>query len=118
LQSLDPRTNTIRSVAGSGKAGFADGSGLESALSEPGGLCRGPGASVLVADTNNHIVRSFDPVGGGLKTLELKGVPRPRVSPNAAVAAEEGVPFGATLVEVDPILVIVSRMRFLLSNCH
>ena len=57
LQVLDPVSNTIRSVAGTGAAGFADGAGAAAKLSEPGGLCAGPNGTVFVADTNNSAVR-------------------------------------------------------------
>jgi hypothetical protein len=57
LQVLDPASNTIKSVAGAGVAGFADGAGAAAKLSEPGGLCAGPTGTVFVADTNNSAIR-------------------------------------------------------------
>ena len=54
---LDPATNTIRSFAGKGKAGFQDGVGTEVQLAEPGGLALGPGNTVFIADTNNSLIR-------------------------------------------------------------
>ncbi len=44
---LEPGSNTIRTLAGSGKPGLADGAGTSAQLSEPGGLCLGPGGTVL-----------------------------------------------------------------------
>lgn len=57
VQVLDPSSNTVRTIAGSGKPGLADGAGTSAQLSEPGGLCLGPDGSVLVADTNNSVIR-------------------------------------------------------------
>lgn len=57
MQVLDPKSDTIRTLAGSGKPGLADGSGTTAQLSEPGGLCLGPAGTVLVADTNNSLIR-------------------------------------------------------------
>lgn len=57
MQVLDPAKDTIRTVAGAGVAGFADGVGLKAKLSEPAGLCEGPGDTVYVADTNNSSIR-------------------------------------------------------------
>ena len=57
VQVLDPSSNTVRTIAGSGKPGLADGAGTSAQLSEPGGLCLGPDGSVLVADTNNSAIR-------------------------------------------------------------
>jgi hypothetical protein len=56
-QVLDPASNSIKSVAGSGTAGLSDGVGPSALLSEPGGLCAGPGGSVIIADTNNSAIR-------------------------------------------------------------
>lgn len=57
VQVLDPASDSIRSVAGSGAAGMADGAGGNARLSEPAGLCPGPNGTVLVADTNNSAIR-------------------------------------------------------------
>jgi hypothetical protein len=57
-QVLDPATEGIRGVAGSGQAGFADGAGGVGRLSEPGGLAAGPRGTLYVADTNNSVIRS------------------------------------------------------------
>lgn len=54
---LDPVSNSIRTVAGTGSAGFADGAGGSAKLSEPGGLCEGPDGTIYVADTNNSAIR-------------------------------------------------------------
>ena len=43
--------------------------------------------TVLIADTNNSLIRQFDPATSRLTTLALKGVPPPRVSPDSAGAA-------------------------------
>ena len=56
-QVLDARSDTVRTVAGSGAPGLADGVGTAAQLSEPGGLCLGPDRTVLVADTNNSLIR-------------------------------------------------------------
>ena len=60
-QVLDARNDTIRTVAGSGTPGLADGAGAAAQLSEPGGLCPGPDGTVLVADTNNSLIRCLAP---------------------------------------------------------
>lgn len=57
MQLLNPTTDSIRTVAGSGSAGFSDGDGGSSRLSEPGGLAQGADGVVYVADTNNSLIR-------------------------------------------------------------
>lgn len=66
-----------------------------------------------------HPCRVFDPSRGTLRTLELSGVPPPRVSPDAAAPSDstsddEGppVPRGATLVSAEaPITAASSTLR-------
>ena len=87
-QVLDPVTDRINSVAGSGSAGFADGRGTVSRLSEPGGLAAGPNGTVLVADTNNSLIRSA--------TL-CTSQPFPRPTPKPA-------PPGAPGLRVQPVI--------------
>ncbi|CAL8471539.1 g11081 [Coccomyxa elongata] len=105
LKVLEPASDSIRSMAGSGVAGMADGAGGNARLSEPAGLCPGPNGTVLVADTNNSAIRVFNLKSGALRTLELKGVPQPTVSPDGAPAdgpsassADPVIPKGASLV--------------------
>lgn len=60
-QVLDPATDSIRTVAGGNAAGLADGRGNAARLSEPAGLCAGPGGTIFVADTNNSAIRRASP---------------------------------------------------------
>ncbi|GLC49396.1 hypothetical protein PLESTB_000214800 [Pleodorina starrii] len=87
IKALNPATNEIVTLAGSGAAGFRDGVGPEAQFSEPAGLCLGPNGSVIVADTNNGAIRILDPATRRVTTLTLSGVPDPRVDPLAAIAA-------------------------------
>ncbi|GMH46099.1 hypothetical protein BSKO_14063 [Bryopsis sp. KO-2023] len=79
VKILDPSANSVASLVGSGQIGFADGSGGSAKLAEPGGLTRGPKGSMLVADTNNNLIRVIQ--DGKITTKELVGVPAPRASP-------------------------------------
>ena len=49
--------NKVSTVAGTGTAGSADGQSRSASFSEPSGLAEGPNGSLLVADTNNGLVR-------------------------------------------------------------
>ena len=95
----------MRSIAGNGTAGFADGKSSESRLSEPSGLALAPGNAAFIADTNNHLIRILGLDDGSVSTLELKDVPRPRASPDAVKDEPSNIPSGAELVVVDPIKV-------------
>ena len=89
LKLLDPSTNEVRTLAGSGAPGLRDGRGADSQFSEPAGFALGKGSEVYVADTNNNRVRVVDVGTGAVHTLALQGVPGPKVDP-ASVAAMEG----------------------------
>jgi hypothetical protein len=54
-----------------GGQGHADGPLAEARFDEPGGLCAGPGRSLIVADTNNHAVRVVDLEAGRVRTLPI-----------------------------------------------
>lgn len=105
---MDPARNTVTTLAGNGRAGFADGMGSAALFSEPGGLAVDPATnSLYVADTNNNVVRVVSPSTAAVSTIALKNVPPPRVAPGAALrdplllalAPPEGVP----LVVAEPL---------------
>ncbi len=91
IKAVNPVTNSISAVSGTGRPGFKDGPFVSAAFSEPGGLAQGPGASIIIADTNNSVIRVLDPLTGTVKTLPLEDVPPPRISPDAAVMLSLGM---------------------------
>ncbi|MEO8456772.1 MAG: thioredoxin-like domain-containing protein [Chloroflexota bacterium] len=105
IKTVDPNTGDVKTVAGTGAAGDADGNGTAASLDEPGGLSVANG-SLYIADTNNNAIRVFDLATGDLSTLQLS---------NLAVAAAGQQ--GRTLKEsLDPITINSStttlRVRF------
>jgi DNA-binding beta-propeller fold protein YncE len=56
----------IRTVAGTGKAGHSgdDGDALKAQLNGPKHLCVDPDDNVLIADTENHVIRKYLPKTG------------------------------------------------------
>ncbi|KAJ8752307.1 hypothetical protein K2173_003943 [Erythroxylum novogranatense] len=79
IKKLDPATKRVTTIAGTGKAGFKDGSALTAQLSEPSGIIEGGNGRLIIADTNNNIIRYLDlnKEEAELRTLELKGVQPP-----------------------------------------
>lgn len=59
----------IRTVAGTGTAGSADGSALKAGLNGPKHLCIDDQDRVVIADAENHLIRLYDPEKGTLSTL-------------------------------------------------
>ena len=68
VKRLDLSTGEVRTVAGTGSAGNAD--GASGALYEPGGLSLA-GTTLYIADTNNHAIRCLDLTTGTLSTLTI-----------------------------------------------
>ena len=68
VKRLDLFTGEVRTVAGTGTSGSAD--GVLGALYEPGGLSLA-GNTLYIADTNNHAIRCLDLISGVLSTLPI-----------------------------------------------
>jgi len=77
LKRLDPQTGAVKTFAGTGKPGQAD--GAQSSFYEPGGLSFA-GGKLYVADTNNHAIRVVDAHTGETSTLMLRGLRPPEMS--------------------------------------
>jgi thiol-disulfide isomerase/thioredoxin len=70
IKLLDPETGQVKTLAGTGKPGHADGPGRKAQFYEPGGLSVG-GDRIFVADTNNHCIRVVDAASGTTTTLNV-----------------------------------------------
>ena len=68
IKVLTIPTGVVKTFAGTGRAGLADGPASRAQFSEPGGLSLADGV-LYVADTNNHAVRRIDTVTGEVGTL-------------------------------------------------
>ncbi|CAI5960442.1 unnamed protein product [Closterium sp. NIES-64] len=82
IKLVDPARGSVVTLAGTGSAGFRDGPGLQAQLSEPAGLAHGPDGTVLIADTNNSLIRCLHLPSASsptalLSTLDLSSVPPP-----------------------------------------
>jgi hypothetical protein len=77
IKLLDPSARSVKTFAGTGKPGQAD--GAKSSFYEPGGLAVA-GDKLYIADTNNHAVRVVDLKTKETKTLPIKGLQPPAAS--------------------------------------
>ncbi|HYY42617.1 MAG TPA: NHL repeat-containing protein, partial [Pyrinomonadaceae bacterium] len=106
LKRLDPQARTVKTFAGTGQPGQAD--GATASFYEPGGLTIARG-KLYVADTNNHAIRVVDARTGQSSTLMLRGLLPPvaeagrgaeadTIAPNAEEikVAPQRLPQGAT----------------------
>ena len=81
IKFLDPAARSVKSFAGTGKPGQAD--GPKPSFYEPGGLAVA-GDKLFIADTNNHAIRVVDLKTKDTKTLPIKGLQPPAVNQSAA----------------------------------
>lgn len=76
LYRIDLAAGTVHHVAGTGKAGFADGPAAAAQFASPKGICIGPDRRIYIVDAGNNRIRAVDiekktveTVLGGGKTL-------------------------------------------------
>jgi thiol-disulfide isomerase/thioredoxin len=81
VKVLDPRARTVKTFAGTGKPGQADGS--QASFYEPGGLTAARGR-LYIADTNNHAVRVVDLATKQTTTLVIRGLEPPAATAPAS----------------------------------
>jgi DNA-binding beta-propeller fold protein YncE len=73
IKQIDPKTRKSVTLIGTGKTGLADGDALHATLNEPNGLVFASG-KFYITDTNNHLIRIYDPATKMVSTLQLKNV--------------------------------------------
>ncbi|MEZ0227219.1 MAG: hypothetical protein ACAI25_01220, partial [Planctomycetota bacterium] len=95
IRRVDPVTQLISTIAGTGSAGFAGDLGPATAarLSTPSAIVVHPSGAVLVADTGNHCVRAID--GSGIiRVVAGTGVAGATGDGGAATSAQLSSPRG------------------------
>jgi cysteine-rich repeat protein len=75
VRRIDPVTNQITTVAGTGAAGFAgdDGPADAAALRSPHGLAFAPDGDLLIVDSDNHRLRRIDADDATIRTVVGSG---------------------------------------------
>jgi thiol-disulfide isomerase/thioredoxin/DNA-binding beta-propeller fold protein YncE len=94
IKLLDPATRAVKTVAGTGAPGQADGD--KPSFYEPGGLSVANG-KLYVADTNNHAIRVVDPLTGKTSTLAIRGLQPPQTKAAPSAASSDAAISAATL---------------------
>ncbi|MEV0602481.1 NHL domain-containing thioredoxin family protein [Streptomyces sp. NPDC050315] len=88
LVELDGDGESVLRRIGTGERGLADGTAERAAFSEPQGLALLPDGKVIVADTVNHALRTFDPATGEVATVAGTGKQWWQGSPTEGPARE------------------------------
>jgi DNA-binding beta-propeller fold protein YncE len=71
IKVLNPQTREVKSLAGTGEAGYNDGEPGIAQFNEPAGLAAARG-KLYVADTNNHTIRVVHLDSGSVETLDVR----------------------------------------------
>lgn len=91
IKQFDPASGGVRSLAGTGAAGYRDGAFEQALFYEPGGISAGGDGRLYVADTNNHRVRVLDLTTRTVSTLQIKKLEAPVEADALAADAEDGL---------------------------
>lgn len=73
IRQIDIATGSVSTLAGSGKAGFIDGSLEEARFNKPAGIAVGSEGAIYIADSGNHAIRMIK--NGTVTTLAGNGTP-------------------------------------------
>ncbi|MFF8814150.1 NHL domain-containing thioredoxin family protein [Streptomyces pactum] len=87
VELADDAETVVRRI-GTGERGLVDGPAERARFSEPQGLALLPGGEVVVADTVNHALRTYDPATGEVATIAGTGRQWWQGSPTAGPARE------------------------------
>lgn len=68
IKEIDPIQRTAAAICGNGNTGHKDGKSFNAELNEPGGITAAFD-KLYIADTNNHVVRIYDPDTAELSTI-------------------------------------------------
>ncbi len=85
IKVLDPAAGSSRVLAGNGESGERDGRAAEAQFNEPNDLAFLDGR-FYITDTNNHLLRVYDPAGQTVSTLELSGLDRLQPAGRSTIA--------------------------------
>lgn len=75
LRAVDPKTGTIATRAGTGKAGYSGDGGpvTDASFNGPKELCLDRAGNIYVVDTENHAIRRIDAASGRITTVAGDG---------------------------------------------
>lgn len=88
VKRISPNARRLETFIGTGQRGMEDGPAKEASLNEPNGLTF-VGDKLYIADTNNHLIRVYDPADGKLATLKLSGLEKLTRKSNPSFGGKE-----------------------------
>jgi DNA-binding beta-propeller fold protein YncE len=104
-----PNSGVVATLAGSGSAAFADGTGTSASFSYPSGVAVIPSSGVIVvADKNNHLIRLVTPLG---IVTTLAGSGSAAFADGAGAAASFFSPAGVAVVPSNGMIVVADQLN-------
>jgi len=99
---LITQAGVVTTLAGSGTATFADGTGAAASFNGPTGVAVLPNGTIVVADQNNHRIRLITPAGV-VTTLAGSGA---GYADGVGAAASFNSPFGVAVIPSSGVIVV------------
>ena len=98
----------VTTLAGSGSAAFADGTGAAASFRYPRGVAVIPlSGLIVVADTNNNRIRIVDPTSRAVTTLAGSG--SPAFADGMGATASFNGPYGVAIIPLSGIIVVADQ---------
>ena len=73
IKKIDPEKKEVHTLIGTGERGNKDGQASRAELDEPNGLVFA-GGKLYIADTDNHLIKTYDPATDMVSTLTITGL--------------------------------------------
>ena len=100
IRKIDPATQEVSTLAGSGQFAHADGQGPDASFNRPSGLVVTAAGVILVSDTNNHVLRSVTQAGYASTLVGTPGVPGAADSPGPTFKSPNSLALNAATGDV------------------
>lgn len=102
--NIETCLSTIRTLAGNGNAGFSgdEGPAVAASLNEPKALCLDRNGNLLIADSENHLIRKVDRLSGIIDTVigtTSASAAQPSAEEQAVASAEDPFSEGSVTAE-------------------
>jgi hypothetical protein len=108
IRAFDAATGQLKTLAGTGQAGFADGPANIAQFAQPIAVAVSRRGVVYVADRDNHRIRAIDPEGS-VTTLAGTGVAG--LTDGPAVSAQFNQPYGVAFDEGERSLLVADYLN-------
>lgn len=99
IRVYDKRSGVLSSLLGDGESGYVDGAPASARFSEPNDVYWFKG-KLYITDTNNHLVRVFDPKTGKVSTFQFKAPKQLAMIEKKRAAPQEALPFFGQTIEL------------------